>query len=130
MLRLICKFLIVCVAAGALVTGIAGCSQRPVASIATQPADATPSTRPFEQQVTIDNFNFNPQVVTVARGTKVTWVNRDDVPHTATSSDSPPKFKSKALDTDDRFSFVFTQPGVYPYFCAVHPKMTAKIVVK
>jgi plastocyanin len=83
-----------------------------------------------EQQVTIDNFAFDPQVLTVSPGTKVTWLNRDDVPHTATSSDSPAKFNSKAIDTDEKFSYVFTQPGTYPYFCAVHPKMTGKIVVK
>src|SRR5207237_10194763 len=82
-----------------------------------------------EHQVTLDNFAFDPQVLTISPGTKVTWLNRDDVPHTATSSDSPRKFKSPALDTDERFSHVFTEPGTYPYFCAVHPKMTGKIVV-
>ena len=83
-----------------------------------------------EQQVTIDNFAFEPKVLTVAPSTKVTWLNRDDVPHTVTSSESPHKFNSKAIDTDETFSYVFTQPGTYPYFCAVHPHMTAKIVVK
>jgi len=81
-------------------------------------------------RVTIDNFAFEPQVLTVAPGTKVTWLNRDDVPHTATSSASPPTFNSTAIDTDGQYSFVFTRPGTYPYFCAVHPKMTATIIVK
>jgi hypothetical protein len=57
----------------------------------------------------------------VSRGATVTWINRDDVPHTATSSASPRAFDSKALDTDERFSFVFTKPGTYSYFCAVQP---------
>jgi plastocyanin len=113
--------------ASVLMSGwLGGCSGRetePPVQTATAPAAA-------EQRITIDNFAFDPQVLTVAPGTKVTWVNRDDVPHTATSSDSPPKFKSKAIDTDERFSQVFTQPGTYRYFCAVHPKMTATIVVK
>ncbi|HEV2968772.1 MAG TPA: cupredoxin family copper-binding protein [Pirellulales bacterium] len=81
-------------------------------------------------QVTIDNFAFNPQTLTVHVGTKVTWINHDDVPHTATSAVKPTVFDSKALDTDDKFSFVFTAPGTYPYFCAVHPHMTGEIVVK
>ena len=92
--------------------------------------DARPTTAPAEQVVKIDNFAFDPSTLTVARGTKVTWINRDDVPHTATSSAKPRAFNSKALDTDDQFSFVFTTPGTYAYFCALHPHMTATIVVK
>jgi plastocyanin len=79
-------------------------------------------------QVTIDNFNFTPAAVTVHAGTKVTWVNKDDVPHTATSDDK--LFGSRALDTDDKFSFTFQTPGTYSYYCSVHPKMTGKVVVK
>jgi plastocyanin len=131
MLRLICKFLIAATALCALLTGwLGGCSQRHDDAMSGAVAQPMATTQPAEQQVTIDNFAFDPQVLTVAPGTKVTWLNRDDVPHTATSSDSPPKFNSRAIDTDEKFSYVFTQPGTYPYFCAVHPKMTAKIVVK
>lgn len=79
-------------------------------------------------KITIDNFSFTPADVTVAAGTTVTWVNHDDVPHTVMSSDK--KIKSKALDTDDTFSFTFTQAGTYEYFCSLHPKMTAKVTVK
>jgi plastocyanin len=79
-------------------------------------------------EVKIDNFSFSPQEITVPVGTKVTWVNRDDTPHTVTSVDK--KFKSQALDTDDQFSFTFSEPGTYEYFCSVHPKMTAEVVVK
>ena len=78
--------------------------------------------------VTIDNFSFNPKEITVARGTIVTWTNRDDVPHTVTSTQQ--KFRSKALDTGDQFSFTFTEAGTYPYFCSVHPMMTAKVIVQ
>jgi plastocyanin len=81
-------------------------------------------------QVVIDNFAFAPRELTVAPGTRVTWVNRDDVPHTATSSVKPRAFDSGALDTDATYSFVFKAPGTYEYFCAVHPHMTAKIIVK
>src|SRR5258706_1435429 len=132
MLRLICKFLIGCVAVTVLIGGwLSGCSRRQSAATTTdRAAQTSAATQPTEQQVTIDNFDFDPQVLTVSPGTKVTWLNRDDVPHTATSTDSPPKFNSKAIDTDEKFSYVFTQPGTYAYFCAVHPKMTAKIVVK
>ena len=79
-------------------------------------------------QVTIDNFNFTPPALTVSAGTKVTWVNKDDVPHTVTSDDK--LFGSRALDTDDTFSFTFQTPGTYAYYCSVHPKMTGKVIVK
>lgn len=79
-------------------------------------------------KITIDNFSFTPGDVAVPVGATVTWVNHDDVPHTVVSNDK--KFKSKALDTDDTFSFTFTQAGTYEYYCSVHPKMTAKVTVK
>ncbi|MDR3665335.1 MAG: plastocyanin/azurin family copper-binding protein [Ignavibacteriaceae bacterium] len=81
-----------------------------------------------ENQVTIDNFSFNPKELTVAAGTKVTWVNHDDVPHTVVSTDK--SFKSDALDTNDQYSHTFSQTGVYEYYCSVHPRMTGKIIVK
>ena len=132
MWRLVSKCLIACGAVSALIAGcLNGCSQRQSAAMPIAPAaESTAAAHSGEQQVTIDNFAFDPQVLTISPGTKVTWLNRDDVPHTATSSDSPAKFNSKAIDTDEKFSYVFTQPGTYPYFCAVHPKMTGKIVVK
>ena len=79
-------------------------------------------------QVVIENFSFVPATLTVKAGTKVTWVNRDDVPHTATDTDK--RFNSKTLDTDDHFDFTFSEPGTYNYFCALHPKMTGQIIVK
>jgi amicyanin len=87
-----------------------------------------PSARAEEAAVKIDNFTFNPPTLTVKVGTTVTWKNEDDIPHTvrATTND----FKSKALDTDDSFTFTFTTPGVYDYFCSLHPHMTGKIVVE
>jgi plastocyanin len=81
-------------------------------------------------QITIDNFRFSPRELTVTAGTKVTWVNNDDVPHTATSTAKPRSFDSRTLDTDGKFSHVFTTPGTYNYFCAVHPQMTGRIIVK
>jgi plastocyanin len=86
--------------------------------------------RPAEVTVHIDNFTFSPAKLTIAAGTKVTWINRDDVPHTATSSGKPRLFDSKTLDTDDKFSFVFTNPGTYDYFCALHKHMIGQIIVK
>ena len=79
-------------------------------------------------EVKIDNFSFGPQTLTVSVGTTVTWTNRDDIPHTVVSTDGV--FKSKVLDTDDKFSFTFSKAGTYPYFCSIHPKMTGKVVVQ
>jgi len=79
-------------------------------------------------EVRIDNFSFGPTEVTVMAGTTVTWTNHDDIPHTVVSTDKV--FKSKVLDTDEKFSFTFTTPGTYPYFCSIHPKMTGRVVVR
>jgi plastocyanin len=79
-------------------------------------------------EVKIDNFSFGPATLTIAPGTTVTWINRDDIPHTVVSTDSV--FKSKVLDTDEKFSFTFIKAGSYPYFCSIHPKMTGNVVVK
>jgi plastocyanin len=79
-------------------------------------------------EVKIDNFSFVPAAITVSAGTTVTWTNRDDIPHTVVSDDKV--FKSKVLDTDEKFSYTFIKPGTYPYFCSVHPKMTGKVVVQ
>ncbi len=89
---------------------------------------AKPSRAAGDIEVGIDNFVYNPQQVTVKAGTTVTWTNRDDIPHTVTSKTGV--FRSKALDTDDKFSFTFTTPGSCPYFCALHPHMTGTIVVE
>lgn len=79
-------------------------------------------------EVKIDNFSFGPAAITISVGTTVTWINRDDIPHTVVSTEKV--FKSKVLDTDEKFSYTFTKPGEYPYFCSIHPKMTGKVVVQ
>jgi plastocyanin len=94
---------------------------------------ATPRVTATTQQaataeVKIDNFSFGPATLTVPAGTTVTWTNRDDIPHTVVSTDGA--FKSKVLDTDEKFSFTFSKAGTFPYFCSIHPKMTGKVVVQ
>ncbi|MGB8888441.1 MAG: cupredoxin domain-containing protein [Candidatus Korobacteraceae bacterium] len=89
------------------------------------PADAHSAS---ETAITIDNFSFTPATVTVPVGTTVRWTNRDDIPNTVVSDDK--MFRSKALDTDEQFTYTFTKPGAYSYFCSLHPKMTAKVVVQ
>jgi amicyanin len=78
--------------------------------------------------VGIDNFTFNPQQLTIKAGATVTWTNKDDIPHTVAAVSK--QFKSKALDTGDAYSFTFTTPGTYAYFCSLHPHMTGTIVVE
>ncbi len=93
-------------------------------------ASAGPSAAPAAatMEVKIDNFSFGPMSITVAVGTTVTWTNRDDIPHTVVSTDGV--FKSKVMDTDEKFSFTFTKPGTFAYFCSIHPKMTGTVVVQ
>ena len=79
-------------------------------------------------EVKIANFTFSPQEVKVKAGDTITWTNADDIPHTVTSTTTA--FKSKVLDTDEKYSFTFATPGTFKYFCALHPHMTGSIVVE
>lgn len=118
------KFKLICAISGILGTALAlGAAATPGSAGGTGGKPATPT------EVKIDNFSFGPPTVTIPAGTTITWTNNDDVPHVVSSDDNK-MFKSKALDTDDHFSFTFTKPGTYNYYCAIHPKMTAKIVVQ
>ncbi len=78
--------------------------------------------------VRIDNFSFTPAEITIAAGATVTWTNGDDIPHTVAAVNKA--FRSKVMDTDQSFSFTFTAPGVYDYFCSLHPHMQGKVIVK
>jgi plastocyanin len=109
---------------------LGGCSAHSAGEHPPAAGTSAASASAVENQVVIDNFTFSPATLTVPAGTKVSWINHDDVPHTATSTAAPRVFDSRALDTDEQFSFVFTTPGTYDYFCAVHPKMTGRIIVK
>src|SRR5271166_4360632 len=77
------------------------------------------------QEVRIDNFSFTPAEISVERGSTVTWTNGDDIPHTVAATNKA--FRSKVMDTDQRYSFTFTVPGTYDYFCALHPHMQGKV---
>jgi len=105
---------------GTSTAGNGGASERPQAA-AVGAAGTTP-------EVKIDNFAFTPGALTVKAGTEVTWTNHDDIPHTVDSTQG--KFKSAALDTDQKFQFRFTEPGEFPYYCRMHPKMTGSIIVQ
>ena len=83
--------------------------------------------RAAEAKVSIDNFTFSPASIIVKVGDTVTWTNHDDIPHAVVSAG---KFRSKALDTDNSFSFTFTAAGDYPYFCSLHPHMTGTVKVE
>ncbi len=84
--------------------------------------------RADETVVRIENFTFNPPELTVKAGTKVTWINADDIPHSVV--DEKARFRSHVLDTDATFSMTFADPGERGYFCGLHPHMRGKIIVK
>jgi plastocyanin len=106
------------------------CVAAAVAAALLAAADTFPavSAQAADTNIIIDQFTFTPQRITVKAGTTVAWINDDDIPHTVASSTKI--FKSKALDTQDQFSFTFTTPGDYEYFCSLHPHMTGAIVVE
>jgi plastocyanin len=115
-------------AAALLAVAVVGCGgDAPSRQDTTAPDSRPPAA---EARVTIDQFAYSPRELTVTAGTRVTWLNRDDVPHTVTSVEKPRRFASGTLDTDDQFTHLFATPGIYDYFCAVHPKMTARVIVK
>src|SRR5476651_2085621 len=80
-----------------------------------------------EVKIDIKEFMFGPKDLTVALGTKVTWVNDDQIPHTV--AETHKLFRSGALDTNDSFFYEFTTAGTFEYFCALHPQMIGKIIV-
>jgi 3',5'-cyclic AMP phosphodiesterase CpdA len=89
--------------------------------------DTTLASSGSNQSVTISGFNFTPSPLSVATGTSVTWTNKDDIPHTVVSDNG--RFRSKAIDTDESFSWRFSEPGTFDYFCSLHPHMTGRVVV-
>ena len=112
---------------GALLAAALGAVCAPVVAPIVLPAHAQSTA--VANGISIDNFTFNPPTLTVKAGTKVTWTNKDDIPHGIASANNA-FTRSKALDTDDSFTFTFTTPGTYQYFCYIHPHMTGTIVVQ
>ncbi len=110
---------LLCAAGAALLLSAAAVSGR-------QPNAAAANSR----QIAIENFAFVPATVTVTAGTEIVWVNHDEEPHTVNSIDTAAAFKSPPLDTGDKFTFVFSRPGRYTYFCSIHPHMVGTITVK
>ena len=86
--------------------------------------------RAGEVAVTIDNFTFSPETITVAAGTRIVWTNHDDIPHSVVSAERPPPFKSPVMDTDEKYDRAFDTPGRYDYFCGLHPHMKGTVVVQ
>jgi plastocyanin len=111
-------------AAGALPTPV------PPAALATipPPKPAQPTDANGGPVVTVENFNFVSASVTVPAGTTLVWTNADDVEHTVTASDN--SFSSPAIEPAGQFSYTFTTPGSYTYFCAIHPFMTGRVIVQ
>jgi plastocyanin len=113
----------------ALVAAGLGAATATMLAAVVPPAWTQTSPQPSAGAISIDNFTFTPQTLTVKAGTTITWTNRDDIPH-GIASENNAFTKSKALDTDDSYSFTFSAPGTYKYFCYVHPHMTGTIVVE
>ena len=83
---------------------------------------------PVNAQVLIKDFMFQPTNVKIKVGAVLTWVNKDEEPHTVTSEIG--LFRSGAMDTNDTFVFKFDKPGTYHFLCSIHPQMVGTIVVE
>jgi plastocyanin len=111
----------------ALLAAMVGLILNALNALNARPAAAAETAAAAGTTVKIDNFTFTPQSLTVKAGTTVTWINEDDIPHTVVATETA--FKSKVLDTDDKYTFTFTATGTFQYFCSLHPHMTGTIVV-
>ena len=100
----------------------------PPTARASLPVPATAPAVISGPQIVIGNFTFTPNALTVAVGTTITWINHDDLPHTVTAQDH--SFTSSGLDTEDSFTHQFLVAGTYAYYCTIHTKMTATIIVR
>ena len=102
---------------------LAGAGQAPSVTTAAAVAPAVAGPR-----IVIKQFQFSESTLTIPVGTTVAWVNQDDDAHTVTADDG--RFASTGLDQGEQFSYRFTVPGTYAYHCALHPHMTARIIVR
>jgi len=96
--------------------------------LASRALPARAATAGAKLDVAIAKFAYAPKDVTVAPGTKIVWTNRDETPHTVTSTDKG--FASKGMDTDDTFEHTFDREGDFAYICTVHPFMTGVVHVR
>jgi plastocyanin len=99
-----------------------------VSSNSPKPVAASAPPAAAGAEIEIDNFAFTPATITIPVGTQVTWTNKDDIKHNVVSTDKA--IKSKALDTNDKFTFTFTQAGTLSYVCSIHPRMKGTVVVQ
>jgi plastocyanin len=107
---------------------VAAASPAPSVGVGEAGLTATAATRPAGPRIEITKHAFSLPTVTVPAGATVTWINRDDDAHTVVSTTA--LFRSPGLDTDDGFSYRFTKPGTYPYFCTLHPLMVGTVIVR
>ena len=108
--------------------GVAVLAGLALACAPSSPAADQPGPTAKPASVMIAAFAFTPAALEIAAGQSVTWINRDDTPHQVVSAGK--RFRSPGLDTDETYTFTFTEPGSYPYFCGLHPRMTGTVVVK
>ena len=112
-------------AATASLALLAGCSAAPAVTTPAAPAGGS--------AVEVSGFKFAPATLEVAKGTKVTWTNKDTTKHTVTSGKdgtSDSKFDGPLNDAPGTFSFTFNEAGSFPYFCSIHTSMVGTVTVK
>ena len=109
----------------ASLTLLAGCSATPAATPAAPAASSS--------AVEVAGFKFAPATLEVAKGTKVTWTNKDTTKHTVTSGKDgtkDSKFDGPLAEAPGTFSFTFADAGTYAYFCSIHKSMVGTVTVK
>lgn len=105
----------------------ASCSKSTDYGTTTPPGPTGGTTGPGTNQVFIQGMAFNPSVLTVTAGTTVTWVNKDAIAHTVTSSTN--LFDSGSIGSNGSFTYTFATAGTFGYYCSIHPNMVASVKV-
>ena len=96
-----------------------------------------PAKLPATQQVAAAHYSvqmagyaYAPAAITVNEGDTITWTNQDTAPHTVTTTSGPQRLNSPYLSKGQSWSYTFTAPGMYMYYCTVHPDMRAEVIVR
>jgi plastocyanin len=118
-------------AVGATAVLIAGCGGGDGGSATAKPSDSSPSSASGQSSagVTISDFKFKPNPLTVQPGARVNVTNDDSAPHTVTADDGH-SFDTGTLGQGSSKAISVTKPGTYPYHCSIHAFMHGKLIVK
>lgn len=124
------KIVLIAIIAASFFIGCVSYGPAPTPTPTPAPTATPPPATPYpglQVSIEIKGFAFNPQTITVNKGTNVTWTNKDSVAHTVKSLGN---FESPVLQNGQSWSYTFNETGTFGYNCGIHPSMTGKVLVQ